>query len=369
VNARLLALYDNELQYLREKAAELAHYRPDTASQLGLSQGQGKARDSHVERLLEGVAYLAARIHLQLESGFPQVAQSLAETICPDLICPFPACGIVEFHPTKDLAEDYIVSRGAELTVRVVSDEDRQISSPETDCIFRTAHEVTLLPLEIKEVAYSSSQEETSGWGSEVHSWIRFRLRHTKGQPLAQLNCPNGLDVYIRGQGGSVLAARTYELLVRAATTGGVVKAIAQKETGTADREVSVTVAPGTRVSSLHITPLGFSDEEALLPTDRGSSQNYRLLREFFMFPARFMFFRLNGLDEALNGCDAPEAELVIGIADRQPELETQISRRLFGLFCTPVVNLFKDSISRDDLILKFIQCRRCPETRWAGPG
>ncbi len=329
MNARLIALYDRELQYLREKAAEFAHYRPNTASELGLSQGHGKAQDSHVERLLEGVACLAARVHERLESAFPQIGQSLAETIYPHLICPFPACGIVEFKPGRNLAEDYLVPRNSQLTVRVVSDKDRQISSPETDCVFRTAQPVTLLPIELKEAAYAGSRPDFPGWNSDVVSSLRFRLKHRDGQPLSDLNGMSALTFYIRGLGGAVLAARVYELLVRSAVTGGVIKT----------NDGRLFPVPGLRVE-----PVGFSDEEALLPIQGVCFQGYRLLREFFAFPARFMFFRLSGLGEALRQCAAPEVDIFLGFPDRDPELESQVSERLFALYCTPVINLFRGS-------------------------
>lgn len=329
MNAQLIALYDRELQYLREKAAELAYYRPDTASQLGLSLGHGRSQDSHVERLLEGVAYLAARVHLQLESGYSQIAQSLSETIYPQLISPFPACGIVEFQPDASLADDYPISRHSELRVRVVSDHDRQISSPETECIFQTTQEVTLVPIELTDAAYTDRRPDVFHPYSGVSSALRLQIRHLGERPINTIPGFTELTVYIRGMGGAVLAARVYELLLRKALAGGVFQAQGR---------------PPESLPGLKIEAVGFSNQEALLPTEGICYQGYRLLREFLTFPARFMFFKITGLGPALSRCDQSVADIFLGFPDRHSGLETQVNRRLFSLHCTPVINLFHSS-------------------------
>ena len=48
------------------------------------------------------------------------------------------------------------------------------------------------------------------------------------------------------------------------------------------------------------IRPVGFTDDEALLPVTLRSFQGYRLLQEYFAFPQRFRFFELTGLARAL---------------------------------------------------------------------
>lgn len=40
----------------------------------------------------------------------------------------------------------------------------------------------------------------------------------------------------------------------------------------------------------------GFAAEQALLPNDLRNFEGYRLLQEYFAFPARFQFFSVNGL-------------------------------------------------------------------------
>jgi type VI secretion system protein ImpG len=99
---------------------------------------------------------------------------------------------------------------------------------------------------------------------------------------------------------------------------------------------------------ALHrIEPLGFSKDEALLPVDPRSFDGYRLLHEYFSFPARFMFARFAGLKAAAAACDRSVMELVVPLAAEDEWLEDHpdLSKQ-FLLGCTPAINLFRpDSI------------------------
>ena len=64
MDTRLLRLYSDELTHLREMGTEFAQDFPKIAARLGL-EGMEVA-DPYVERLLEGFAFLSARIQLCL---------------------------------------------------------------------------------------------------------------------------------------------------------------------------------------------------------------------------------------------------------------------------------------------------------------
>ena len=67
----LLLYYERELTYLRQNGAEFAEKYPKVASRLLLEAS--KCDDPHVERLLEGFAFLAARVHLKMDDEFPEI--------------------------------------------------------------------------------------------------------------------------------------------------------------------------------------------------------------------------------------------------------------------------------------------------------
>src|SRR5215472_12986560 len=110
---RLLTHYNKELAHLRETAAEFAREKPKIAGRLALdSEAKEVCPDPYVERLLEGFAFLAARVHLKLDAEFPRFTQGLLETIYPDYLCPLPSMAIVKFDPEEQesaLAAGFVI--------------------------------------------------------------------------------------------------------------------------------------------------------------------------------------------------------------------------------------------------------------------
>ena len=92
MDERLLELYNTELRHLRETAAEFGRDFPKIAGRLSLDlDAKEICPDPYVERLLEGFAFLAARVHLKLDAEFPRFTQGLLETVYPDYLCPVPS--------------------------------------------------------------------------------------------------------------------------------------------------------------------------------------------------------------------------------------------------------------------------------------
>lgn len=329
MDARLIQLYDQELQYLREGAAEFALYRPDTARQLGLAaEAAGVGQDPHVERLLEGVALLAARVHHRIEADFPDLSQALLETVYPQYVSPFPACGIVEFRPDPQAAVDLSggkpIPRHTRLLARLRKDLGQSLT---TDCVFRTAHPVTLWPVELAEAAYLT--RDYLRWNPpdpETRSVLRLRLRLPGSLTFAELKGFRELVIYVKGLRGGTLAPRIYEEIIGGALAKGCVK----RQDG-----ASLPV-------DFAISPVGFSDEESLIPVHPNTFSGYRLLRELFGFPARFMFLRVAGFQAALAECRSSTVDLLVPLRGRDDALETQVHAGMFSLYCTPVVNLFE---------------------------
>src|ERR671937_2403098 len=92
----LLYYYDRELSFLRQMGAEFAERYPKIASRLLLEPN--KCEDPHVERLLEAFAFLAARVHLKIDDGFPEITEALLNILYPHYIRPIPSMSVVKFH-------------------------------------------------------------------------------------------------------------------------------------------------------------------------------------------------------------------------------------------------------------------------------
>ena len=51
--------------------------------------------DPYVERLLEGFAFLAARLQMRMDAEFPRFTQHLFEMVYPHYVCPTPSMAVV----------------------------------------------------------------------------------------------------------------------------------------------------------------------------------------------------------------------------------------------------------------------------------
>ena len=99
MDPRLLQYYSRELQYIREMGGEFAREYPKIAGRLALDRDAKEVcPDPYVERLLEGFAWLAARVHLKLDAEFPRFTQALLETVYPHYLSPVPSMGVVRFE-------------------------------------------------------------------------------------------------------------------------------------------------------------------------------------------------------------------------------------------------------------------------------
>ena len=152
MDPRLLDHYNQELAYLREAAREFGEEHETVAGRLGLKTPTDP--DPYVERLLEGVAFLGARVQLKLADQYPQFTQHLLHAIQPHYLAPTPSICVAGFEPKEGdqvLVKGHKVARGTAL-IATATDQD---NAPVT---FRTGHDVTLWPLKIAEVEYLSNR-------------------------------------------------------------------------------------------------------------------------------------------------------------------------------------------------------------------
>src|SRR5579863_9170629 len=91
----LLPYYNRELVALRRLGAEFAAANPKIAGRLRLAADA--VDDPHVARLLEGVAFLAARVHHRLDDEFPELTDALLGLLYPHYLSPMPSCMVVKF--------------------------------------------------------------------------------------------------------------------------------------------------------------------------------------------------------------------------------------------------------------------------------
>jgi type VI secretion system protein ImpG len=329
MDPRLVNYYNQELQHLREMGAEFAQEFPKIAARLGMD-GVTVA-DPYVERLLEGVGFLAARVQLKLDAEFPRFTQRLLEIVYPNYLAPTPAMLIAQFRPElsgSNLARGVTIPRATALHAL-------QGKGDVTACQFRTAHDVTLWPVELVAAQYFSFAPDlplsSLAVAPKVKGGICLRLRTTAGLAFNQL----ALDrLRLHFSGNSEVAHKLHELCMGA--------------------PLAVLVAPGIRpwpgfdlLPPSALEPVGYSDEQALLPVTLRTFQGYRLLEEYFAFPQRFLFADIAGLAPALARITGSELELVILFSRGEAGLEERVDAGNFELYCSPAINLFAKRADR----------------------
>ena len=94
-----LKFYENELDHLRNSAGRFATEFPKIARRLQLSSNE--CADPYVERLLEGVAFLTARIARKLDDGLQDFPETLLNQMAPEFNAPVPSRAIVQILPDK----------------------------------------------------------------------------------------------------------------------------------------------------------------------------------------------------------------------------------------------------------------------------
>jgi type VI secretion system protein ImpG len=95
------------------------------------------------------------------------------------------------------------------------------------------------------------------------------------------------------------------------------------------------------------VGPVGFRDDQALLPATLRSFQGYRLLQEYFSFPQRYRFVEVSGQAKAIKRVDGDQLELVILLGRGEATFESVVDASNLALFCTPAINLFHKRADR----------------------
>jgi type VI secretion system protein ImpG len=332
MDPRLLDHYNRELAYLRELGAEFARQHPKIAGRLGMSGIE--VADPYVERLLEGFAFLAGRIHLKMEAEFPRFSQRLLELIYPHYLRPTPAIGIAKLTPS--LAEGGVtaafqIPRHTLLRAPIAPGQV-------TACEFRTVHEITLLPLEVTDASVEGAAAPLStsiirtdkAVRSSLH--LQFSMRNGLG---AQTMRAGRISLYIGGPANR--ASQLLELI-----GGRLLGALVSWQSNNGEQQH--WLPPSS------ITCDGYGEDEALLPYDNRSFSGYRILHEYFACPDRFRFFSINGLGDTLATISAAHFKVTLLFEQAATALEKLVTKEDFVLHCTPVVNLFPKRGNRVDV-------------------
>ncbi len=322
MSEELLQYYNRELAYLRRQGAEFALAYPKVAGRLRISEEA--VEDPHVSRLLEGVAFLTAQIRQRLDGHFPELTDILMGSLYPDYQAPIPSMTVLQLESSPSQTHAAELSHGQSFETKVEKMPPCQFQAP-------GCHH--LAPIQVVDAKFENAPfDAPRPSGTEAaQSVIRLRLKGPIA--LSEMNTPH-LRFYLHGQAHQ--SHELYDLILRSGL-GFAVAPVNDR------RQIRF-------YESKHIKPVGFDPEEALVPYSKRSFDGFRLLVEYFLFPEKFLFVQLDGLEGQWP--DSEEVELYIYLGKVAAEQEKSFVAEHMRLWCLPVVNLFEETLEpvrRDD--------------------
>lgn len=325
----MLDYYNRELAYVREQGSEFAEQFPKVAARLGMRGIE--VADPYVERLMEGFAFMSARVQLKMDAEFPRFSQRLLDLVYPGYLAPTPAMGVARFEPARSQGgspEGYVLARHSRLRARLPAQE-------QTACEFRTAHDLTIWPLKLAEARLTAAPPDLPiagyRWGAPVRGALRL-VFETTGQIESAALKLDSLPLFLAGNPDAVSKLQE---LIHTQCLGMLVHA------------GGLPIRDLVPYSADALVAEGFATNQALLPLDSRAFDGYRLLHEYFAFPERYRFISINGLQRALPQIKGNRFEVVLLLKTSNPALESVIDANNFLLHCAPVVNLFTRTSDR----------------------
>ncbi len=244
--------FQEQLRMLHEGAREFARKYPAAAPML-LEQGG----DPDAERILEGTAYLCAKIHERLDQTAPELIQTLLREVFPESVMPVPSMAVMRFALSPGFTEPLLVERGAQLASKPIGG---------VSCIYSTMRDVTVLPL-----SAASVESETR---SDMSGSVTLTLRASA--PLEKF-LPDRLDFHLTG-GYSLASQRLLALLTRL-------------ESIDVSAGASSIELPAAALSLMR-SPL----EDHRLPSGQAKNRAYAALVRYFCCPEQLTAFSVSGL-------------------------------------------------------------------------
>ena len=344
MNSEFRDHYETELRLLYEHARHFAAEYPGIADRLGGLEEE--LMDPGMKGLLEGSAYLAARVQLKLKSEFGEFTTALLEQLVPNYLAPIPSFVLVEARPAYDnpnLRKGMRFAAGSTMDA-VYVERERRVS-----CRYTLGSDLTLWPLRLEAAQYHAGPAPLQALGLEVlpstAAGLRLSFTHRTASP----------DKDVTGTRPPGAPANTLSIdalpihLVGNATDNDAVyeqlfahcRRITLRYEGDQGDPRFVPLSPET------VQQLGFELTDALLPDDQRVFAGFETLREFFSFPQKFTGFRLTGLQGALRGVTASSFELLFEFDSVATRLAPIVTRELFALYAAPATNLFEMACAR----------------------
>lgn len=341
-------LYNRELALFYEHAKEFADEFPGIADRLGgLTRGRS---DPMFEGLLQGAAFLAARVQLKLKHEFPEFTNNLIEQLLPGYLAPVPSALIAQVKPVfgdPALREGRTLKRGSFLDA-VYREREKNIA-----CRFTLCSNLTFWPFDLTKAEYIATPGPLHALGlggdGKFAAGLRLSLR-CRTAPRVEDEAPDEIALQdpLSLFAGCAISRLPIHFIGAEADAIALYEQICAHRAGVFIRyldefgDPQVIEAPGARIEQI-----GFDDDETLFPYDARQFRGFAYLHEYFAFPRKFMGFRVVTNHREMFPVPARAIDLIITLKETAPRLATAITTNMFALYAAPAVNLFQKTTDR----------------------
>jgi type VI secretion system protein ImpG len=336
----LLEYFNRELQFLAGQGPEFARRYPDIASRL--AHPPRSDADPHVERMIQAIAWLNARVHQQLDGDLQNLAEALLSVVLPHARRPFPSCAVVQFTPRSP---ERMPQAGSVIPRGTLLESDPFAG---LQCRFRTTLPVEVAEIDLVDARFQQLKPDTAPpFAAQARSVLRLKLQSRSASRAIPLQ-PQGLRLFLKAPRGTAFSL--YELLVRDSIG------------------VSFSDEQGRRIERAGnglFSAVGFQPDELLLPEQARTPFAHLLLLEFFAFPEKHLFVDLHGPDPEGMVELSGTMEVAAYCSQSNRELESLVSASTVRLNCSPVVNLFTSRAEPVTLSHERSEYPLCPDARY----
>ncbi|MDR3224397.1 MAG: type VI secretion system baseplate subunit TssF [Holosporales bacterium] len=308
-----LRYYQDELLFLREKGGAFAKAHQDIASKLDIKNGE--STDPQTERIIEAVAFMAAKIQQKIDENSEDLAKYLLSALYPNLINIFPSCSIAKFETNESvsISETVYIPKNTSLFVN---------SKAGIECIFKTIYPVNLYPINISSIDLVKTSRVIGG----VDGWCLEISLMSNSESFEKLKIDNLLfHINSEIQEDAIL----------------IYSALFSNPTRTVFLKINDNYI---QMNAQDIVQCGFDDKESVCPVPRYSTNVLQLFQELLHFKRKFMFFRILNLDRLLEKfchAETKNISIVIDIDLSNDRIFQIIKNDSIMIGATPIVNLF----------------------------
>lgn len=301
MNSETRKYYESELTYLRELGREFAAKNPGIAAFLG----EG-ASDPDVERLLQGFAFLASRIHERLDNQYSEIAEAFLSVVWPQSLLPIPSLTMVQFDPDlQGVRQTQSIPAGASLQTRRYHWGEHR---------FRTCRHVDIHPFRLANASIGGGRDSST-------LILSFELG--TGINLREIEFGR-LAIYVSRDITDETFVNTWmQWLTQYVTT------------------VVVRSDNGSEIGGLGIS-YAAADTASLIPASELELPGHRLMREYLAYPNAFHFVEITGVERLKELNTARKFDIILDFGRHSPNgAMRKIDPRSFRIHCVPAVNLF----------------------------